>query len=97
MISDKNAQKKAETEVAKVLKPGGRLVYFGFSKEHPDYVNKPDSPMFRSLEDIQEMYDNDFEILSHRESRWRPKPEENAKFSEHVGLEIVLRKKGNGT
>lgn len=94
MISDINSQKKAETEVARVLKPGGRLIYFGFSKKHPDYLNKPNGPMFRNVEDIQTMYGNDFNILSSKENRWQPKPEENRNFSEHVGLEIILKRKG---
>ena len=93
MISGKEDQKKAEAETARVLKTGGGLVYFGFSKDHPDYLNKPDSSMFRSLEDIQAMYGNDFEILSHEETRWRPKPEEKRKYSEHVGINVIMRKK----
>lgn len=93
MIPDKEAQKKAEAEAARVIKSGGLLVYSGFSKEHPDYINKPNSPMFRDLEDIQAIYGNDFDILSHKETRWQPKPEEKRDFSEHVGLEIVLKRK----
>jgi ubiquinone/menaquinone biosynthesis C-methylase UbiE len=93
MISDKEDQKKAESEMARVLKSDGRLVYFGFSKEHPDYLNKPDNPMFRNLEDIQAMYGDDFDILSHEETRWQPKPEEKRDYSEHVGLNLVLKRK----
>mgnify|MGYP001611051560 CR=1 FL=1 len=93
MITDKEGQQKAEMETARVLKPGGRLVYFGFSKNHPDYINKPDSPMFRSLEDIGSMYRDDFEILSREETRWKPKPEEKRKYSEHVGINVVMGKK----
>jgi ubiquinone/menaquinone biosynthesis C-methylase UbiE len=94
MIHNKEDQRKAETETARVLKPRGHLIYFGFSKAHPDYLNKPNSPMFRDLEDIQEMYGNDFDILSSQEDRWQAKPEEKRSFSEHVGLNIVLDKKG---
>ena len=49
--------------------------------------------MFRNLDDIQNMYGNDFDILSHEENRWLPKPEEKSNFSEHVGLNIILMKK----
>jgi len=48
--------------------------------------------MFRSLEDVQTMYGNDFEILSHEETRWQPKPEEKRNFSEHVGINVVMKK-----
>jgi len=95
MIPDREGQKKSEAEMARVLKPSGRLIYFGFSKAHPSYISKKSSPMFRNLEDIQAIYGNDFDILSHEETRWQPKPEERANFSEHVGLNIVLRRKGN--
>jgi ubiquinone/menaquinone biosynthesis C-methylase UbiE len=93
LIPSLELQQKAETEVTRILKPGGYLIYFGFSKHHPSYVQKPDSPMFRDLEDIRKMYGIDFDILSSRESRWQPKPEEKRNFSEHVGLEIVLKKR----
>jgi len=93
MITDRNSQKKAEREVARVLVAGGWLIYFGFSKKHPDYVNKTQSPMFRNFEDIEAMYGDDFEILSCEEKRWGPKAEEKRNFFEHVGLNIVMKKK----
>jgi ubiquinone/menaquinone biosynthesis C-methylase UbiE len=92
-IPDKEGQKKAEAETARVIKLGGHLIYFGFSKEHPDYVNKKDSPQFRDLKDVQEMYGQDFEIISSKEVRWAPKPEEERKFPEHVGLIVVMKRK----
>lgn len=92
MIEKKESQSRAEAEIARVLKSGGRLIYFGFSKKHPDYVNKPSSPKFRDLEDIQAMYGDDFEVLSCRENRWRPNKEEGRKFFEHVGLDIVMKR-----
>jgi ubiquinone/menaquinone biosynthesis C-methylase UbiE len=93
MISSKEGQEKAAKEASRVIKPGGYLVYFGFSKEHPSYKNKPESPMFRSIEDVKDMYSNDFEIISQEETRWKPKPEENANFKEHVGINVVMKKK----
>jgi ubiquinone/menaquinone biosynthesis C-methylase UbiE len=93
MIPSKEGQMKSESETARVLKPGGYLIYFGFSKKHPDYLNKPDNPMFRDLEDIRVMYGNDFDIISNEEGRWRPKPEENRNFSEHVGINVVMKRK----
>lgn len=93
MITSNDSQKKAEIEVARILIPGGLLVYFGFSKEHPGCKNKPDSPMFRNLGDIQTIYGDDFDILFHEENRWSPKSEEKRNFSEHVGLNIILKKK----
>jgi ubiquinone/menaquinone biosynthesis C-methylase UbiE len=93
MLPSNEEQKIAEAEAARVLKPEGTLVYFGFSKEHPDAAKKPDSPQFRSLDDIKAIYGNDFDIISSEEARWQPKPEEGANFPEHVGLNIVLKKK----
>ena len=44
MIPDREGQKKSEAEMARVLKPSGRLIYFGFSKAHPSYISKKSSP-----------------------------------------------------
>jgi ubiquinone/menaquinone biosynthesis C-methylase UbiE len=93
MISTREGQEKAEKEAARVLKPGGYLVYFGFSKEHPSYIKNQNSPMYRNLEDIKRMYGNDFEIMSHEETRWQPKPEEKSNVNEHVGLNVIMRRK----
>jgi len=95
MLPNKESQERAEAETARVLKPGGYLIYFGFSKAHPDYLNKSDSPMFRDLEDIQSLYGKDFDIVSSEENRWQPKPEEKRKFSEHVGINVVMKRKAN--
>ena len=86
-------QERFEDKAAQLTKPGGMLIYFGFSKGHPSYSRKPDSPMFRDIEDLERLYGADFEILSQSEERWQPKPEENANFSEHVGLNIIMRRK----
>lgn len=93
MIADKSDQVSAEFEEARVLKPGGYLIYFGFSKKHPDYKNKPNSSMFRDLEDIKVLYGGDFEIVSCEENRWKVKSDENRNFNEHVGLNIIMKKK----
>lgn len=93
MIPSGEGQKKAELEASRVLKPKGKIVYFGFSKKHPGYLDKPESSQFRDINDLKEMYGNDFDILSSKTHRWAPMPEENAKFSEHIGLEVVFVKK----
>lgn len=93
MIPTRELQEKAERESARVIRPGGTLVFFGFSKDHPSYQKNPDKPMFRSLEDIQTMYGVDFDIVSHDETRWKPTPEEHANFEEHVGINVVMRRK----
>jgi len=93
MISSRGEQEKAMKETARILKSGGRLVYFGFSKNHPSYLKNTENPMFRNIEDIQSMYGGEFEIISHEETRWKPKPEENANFEEHVGINVVMKRK----
>lgn len=96
MISSREGQKKAELEAARVLKPNGILIYFGFSKKHPSHKDNPDSPKFRDLNDIKNIYGEDFIILSSKIHRWKPKQEEHTKCSEHVGLEVVLKKASRG-
>ncbi len=93
LIPSKEGQEKAMKEAARILKPGGYLVYFGFSKDHPSYLKNTENPMFRSIEDVKSMYGNDFEIISQEETRWKPKPEENVNFEEHVGINVVMKKK----
>lgn len=93
LLPNLSSQKIAESEVARVLKSGAYLIYFGFSKQHPAYIPSSTNPMFRNLSDIHSIYEKDFEILSSQENRWPVKPEENSKHSEHVGLEIIMRKK----
>jgi ubiquinone/menaquinone biosynthesis C-methylase UbiE len=92
MIPTQEMQEKAAKEAARVIKHGGTLIYFGFSKEHPSYQRNP-KPMYRDLVDIQAMYGNDFDIISHEEVSWKPLPEEHANFSEHIGLNIIMRRK----
>ena len=93
MLPDKESQQESESEAARVLAERGYLIFFGFSKEHPSYKNKPDSPMFRDLEDIQKMYGQNFEIVSITKHSWKPKPEEHSSITEHMGLNVVMRKK----
>jgi len=93
LLPNKNAQQKAEREVARILRSGGYLIYFGFSKKHPTYKNKVKSPMFRDLDDIKKTYGQDFEILTVGEVSWKTRIEEKVKFSEHIGLNILMRKK----
>lgn len=93
MIPTRELQEKAAREAARVIKPGGALVFFGFSKDHPSYQKNPAKPMFRSLEDIQAMYGEFFEIVSYEKSRWEPSPQEHANFKEHVGINIVMKRK----
>ena len=95
MISTKEGQENAAREASRVLKPGGFLVYFGFSKEHPSYKNKPESVMFRNIEDVKDMYGNDFEIVSKEEIRWKPSKEENANVEEHIGINVIMNRKSN--
>jgi ubiquinone/menaquinone biosynthesis C-methylase UbiE len=93
MIPSKDGQEKAAKEASRVVKHGGILIYFGFSKDHPLYLKNPDNPMFRSIEDVQSIYGNDFEILSQEETQWKPKPEENSDINEHVGINVVMKRK----
>ncbi len=93
LLSNKIAQQQAEKEIFRILKSGGYLIYFGFSKKHPAYKNKIKSPMFRDLDDIKKTYGQDFEILTVDEVSWKTRIEEKAKYSEHIGLNILMKKK----
>ncbi len=88
----KEGQIKAEEEQARIVKQGGYLLYFGFSKEHPAYKDNSGSMMYRDLEDVQQIYGNDFEILSSEKNEWKPAPAENATFDTHRGLNILMRR-----
>lgn len=90
---DRPSQEKAAGEIARVIKSGGHLIYFGFSKDHPAFQNNPGSPMFRGLGDIQQMYGGQFEVVRAEITKWKPKPEEKASFSEHIGLTVIMKKK----
>jgi len=93
MIANRKRQVKAIKETARILTPGGYLIYFGFSKDHPSYMRTKNKSMFRSFKDIQDMYGSEFEILSHEETRWKPRLEEHANFKEHIGINVVMKKK----
>jgi ubiquinone/menaquinone biosynthesis C-methylase UbiE len=81
-----------EKQVAKIIKPGGLLVYFGFSKKHPAYDNSKPRAIYRDIEDIQSIYGDDFVVIYQNECRWKPTPEENSNFSEHIGLNVIMRR-----
>jgi len=95
MLPNKESQERMEKEVFRILKPGGHLIYFGFSKKHPAYFNKLNSPMFRDLDEIERLYSRDFEIISVEEISWPVKAEEKVNYKKHVGLNILMRKKIN--
>lgn len=86
-MCDEVAQKEIASEVCRVLKPGGYLQYFGFSKEHPSYKTNSDSSQFRDIEDIERQYGKYFEIGEPKRKEWR------YKGNKHVGLEILMKKK----
>ncbi len=87
-MCDKETQEKAIKEAVRLLKPGGYIQFFGFSKEHPAYKRNPNSSQFRGLEDIKKQYGEFFEIVGEpKTKRWTHEQEE------HVGLEILMRKR----
>lgn len=86
-MCDRKTQEKSVLEANRVLKPGGYLQFFGFSKEHPSYKKNPKSPQFRDLEDIKKQYGKYFEIGEPRRKEW----EHNGK--KHIGLEILMKKR----
>jgi len=93
LLPNDKAQLQAEKEVARILKPGGYLIYFGFSKKHPAYKHKPKSPMFRDLNDIEIQFGRDFKIIKVREISWDVKIEEKVNYQEHIGLNILMKKR----
>lgn len=87
-MCDLETQQKSVKEASRVIKPGGYLQFFGFSKEHPGYLRNPNSPQFRDIEDIRKQYGEDFEIVG------EPKRKEWTHGNDkHIGLEILMRKK----
>ena len=87
-MCDKETQEKAVLEANRVIKQGGYLQFFGFSREHPSYQRNPNSPQFRDIEDIKKQYCQYFEIVGEpKKKEWT---HENQK---HIGLEILMRKK----
>lgn len=87
-MCDRETQEKAVIEAARVLKPGGYLQFFGFSKEHPAYKNKPDSPQFRNLDDIKQQYGELFDIIGEPQRKEWKHSNQN-----HIGLEILMKRK----
>jgi len=92
-MCSKKDQELAVEEIARILKPRGYLLYFGFSKEHPAYINKPDSPQFRDLDDIKKLYCKYFDIIKVEKIEWKPKTEERVNFNKHKGLNIIMKRK----
>lgn len=87
-MCDKQTQERAVLEANRVIKQGGYLQFFGFSKEHPSYQKNPTSSQFRDIEDIKKQYGEYFEIVDEpKKKEW---VHENQK---HIGLEILMRKK----
>lgn len=86
-MCDRETQQKSVLEANRILKPGGYLQFFGFSKEHPSYKKNPDSSQFRDLADIKEQYGEYFEIGEPKRKEWEHNGEK------HIGLEILMRKK----
>ena len=80
-------------KVASIIRHGGYLIYFGFSKKHPAYDPDKKRVMYRDLDDLLEMYGKNFEVLNCHEISWKPSPEEHSKFQEHIGLNVVFRRK----
>jgi SAM-dependent methyltransferase len=92
MLSRQN-QLLFTNKVAELIKPGGYLIYFGFSKKHPDYDPDNKRAIYRDVDDLVPIYGKYFDIFSSSECSWRPKPEEHSKYPEHIGLNIVWRRK----
>jgi ubiquinone/menaquinone biosynthesis C-methylase UbiE len=86
-MCNKEVQDKVVREIFRVLKKGGYLQYFGFSKEHPVFKRKPQSSQFRDLEDIEKQYGEYFEILEVRKDSWKDM------LGGYTGLNILMRRK----
>ncbi|HNR28988.1 MAG TPA: class I SAM-dependent methyltransferase [Candidatus Dojkabacteria bacterium] len=86
-MCDRETQEKSVLEATRLLKTGGYLQYFGFSKEHPGYQRNPNSPQFRDIEDIRKQYGEYFEIGEPKRKEWEHNGEK------HIGLEILMKKK----
>jgi len=87
-MCDKETQEKAVLEANRVIKQGGYLQFFGFSREHPSYQRNPNSPQFRDIEDIKKQYCQYFEIVG------EPKKKEWVNGNEkHIGLEVLMKKR----
>lgn len=87
-MCDMETQQKAVRESARVVKQGGYLQFFGFSKEHPSYLKNTSSSQFRNLEDIQKQYGEYFEILGEpKRKEWKHGEDT------HIGIEILMKRK----
>ena len=86
-MCDKETQEKSVLEARRILKTGGYLQYFGFSKEHLGYRRNPNSPQFRDIEDIRRQYGEYFEIGEPKRKEWIYNGEK------HIGIEILMRKR----
>lgn len=88
-------QGRASGELARVLKPSGFVVYFGFSKDHPAAPEEIEDPTYRDIDQVLKIFGENFEVVGSNQVSWKPKPEERANFAEHVGISAVLRKKAS--
>lgn len=86
-MCNKETQEKSVLEANRILKSGGYLQFFGFSKEHPSYKKNPTNPQFRDLEDIKRQYGEYFEIGEPKRKEWEYEGQK------HIGLEILMKKK----
>ena len=87
-MCDAQTQQKSVEEASRVIKQGGYLQFFGFSKEHPSYSKNPNSPQFRDIEDIKKQYGEHFEIIG------EPKRKEWKQGNDtHIGWEILMKRK----
>ncbi|GEM_PF-2148499 len=86
-MCEKETQERFVLEARRILKTGGYLQYFGFSKEHPGYLRNPNSTQFRDIGDIRRQYGEYFEIGEPKRKGW------NHNGEKHIGLEILMRKK----
>ncbi len=86
-------QLKAAKEQARILKPGGILLYFGFTTDHPAASGNPASPMYRNIDDLRRIYGDDFIIIESNDIEWKPDPGEHANFALHKGINVTMRRK----
>lgn len=86
-MCNKETQDKSVLEANRILKSGGYLQFFGFSKEHPSYKKNPENPQFRDVEDIKRQYGEYFEIGEPKRKEWEYEGQR------HIGLEILMKKK----
>lgn len=90
-----NAQEQnaAMKEFNRVLKPGGYIIYFGFSKKHPAARNSTNQSQYRNLDEVLAQIGKDYKLAGSQQIEWIPNPEEKANFDKHIGLNALFRKK----